>query len=379
MSSQTSVSLNKIIINILGCKTFSDRRQPDETMLMQNLQDILDLSPEALDGWLESHRIKPFRAKQIMKWLYGTHVQSFEKMTDLSKDFRKTLADEFYIGGLEKVRVEASEDGSRKYLFKLADQNHIETVLMPEDDHFTICISSQVGCAQGCAFCLTAKGGFVRNLSRSEIISQIREVKKDLPDPLRLTNIVIMGMGEPLYNYDNMISALKTIIDGDYGLKFSRRRVTLSTAGVASRLIQLSHDTPVNLAVSLNATDNETRSRLMPINRKFPMAQLLDACRHYHLRPRRRITFEYILIKDLNDTDENARKLIKLLAPIRAKVNLIPFNEHSESDFKRPVESRILTFQEILRNNGLTAIVRRSKGADISAACGQLRAKAANP
>ena len=346
---------------------------------MHNLTDILDLSPTQLVAWLEEHHIKPFRAKQIMKWLYGTHVQSFEYMTDLSKDFRNILANHFSIGCLEKVRVEQSIDGSKKYLFKLADENHIETVLMPEDDHFTICISTQVGCAQGCAFCLTATGGYVRNLTRSEIVSQIREVKKDLPDPLRLTNIVIMGMGEPLYNYNNVTSALETIVDGDYGLKFSSRRVTLSTAGVASKLGQLGHDTPVNLAVSLNATDNETRNHLMPINRKFPIETLLEACRNYPLRPRRRITFEYILIKDLNDADEHAKKLIKLLAPIQAKVNLIPFNEHSGCDFKRPDEERILTFQELLRNHKLTAIVRKSKGQDISAACGQLRVKAADP
>ena len=346
---------------------------------MNHLPDILDLSQAQLVAWLEDHRIKPFRAKQIMKWLYGTHVQCFENMTDLSKGFRKTLADHFCIGTLEKVNVEQSIDGSKKYLFKLADQHHIETVLMPEDDHFTICISTQVGCAQGCAFCLTAKGGFVRNLTRSEIVSQIREIKKDLPDPLRLTNIVIMGMGEPLYNYNNVISALETIVDGDYGLKFSSRKVTLSTAGVASKLVQLGHDTPVNLAVSLNATDNDTRNQLMPINRKFPIEVLLDACKHYPLRPRRRITFEYILIKDLNDADENAKKLIKLLAPIRSKVNLIPFNEHSGCDFKRPGEQRVLAFQELLRHHKLTAIVRWSKGQDISAACGQLRAKAGTP
>ena len=343
---------------------------------MNDTTNILDLSAQALTDWMAAHGQKPFRTRQIMKWLYNTPTRSFQDMTDLSKDFRNLLAAHFHVGQPETVRVETSEDGSKKFLFRLADSHHIETVLMPEDNHFTICISTQVGCAQGCAFCLTAKGGFIRNLSRGEILAQVREVRKTLPDPLRLTNMVVMGMGEPLHNYDNVVSALETVVDGDYGLKFSSRKVTLSTAGVADRLVQLGHDTPVNLAVSLNATDNETRSRLMPINRKFPIEKLLAACRAYPLRHRRRITFEYILIKDLNDTDDHARALIKLLAPIKSKVNLIPFNEHAGCRFKQPDEERVLAFQELLRNNSLTAIIRRSKGRDISAACGQLRAKA---
>jgi 23S rRNA (adenine2503-C2)-methyltransferase len=297
-------------------------------------------------------------------------------MTDISKETRQIISDRFYIGELQKMNVEQSTDGSRKYLFKLVDGQCIETVLIPEENHYTLCISSQVGCAQGCAFCLTAHGGLVRNLSRGEILSQIMEVERDLADPIGLTNIVVMGMGEPLENFDNMVSALKTIMDTDLGLKYSSRRVTLSTAGVVPNLARLGKGITVNLAVSLNATDNETRSRLMPINRKYPLEKLLEACKNFPLAPRRRITIEYILMEGINDAPENAEKLATLLKPLRAKVNLIPFNEHEKSAFRRSGESVILEFQEILARHHYTAMIRNSKGRDISAACGQLRTKA---
>jgi len=296
-------------------------------------------------------------------------------MTNLGKEIRKLLSLNFTINRLDIIQIERSQDGSRKYLFRLEDGNHIESVLIPEKDHYTLCISSQVGCAQGCRFCLTAKGGFVRNLSKSEIVAQVRDILKDQISSKRITNIVFMGMGEPLANLQNVIKAIHTITEADFGLGFSSRRVTVSTAGLVSKLSALGNETRVNLAVSLNATDNKTRDFLMPVNKKYPIEELLDACRRYNLRPGSKITFEYILIKGINDSAENANQLAELLKEIRSKINLIPFNEHEGSDFKRPEESVISNFREILVKKGCTTMVRRSKGEDISAACGQLSAK----
>ena len=342
---------------------------------LSNKIDIKELTKDQLVSWLENKGIKPYRAGQILKWIYLRQSDTFDIMTDLGKEIRTLLSRHFTINRLEKVCIETSQDGSKKYLFKLEDGKHVESVLIPEKDHYTLCISSQVGCAQGCKFCLTAKGGFIRNLTKREIVDQVRDVKNDLDDSKRLTNIVFMGMGEPLANYNNVVSAINTITDSEFGLNFSSRRVTLSTAGLVPKLFDLGRDTSINLAISLNATDNKTRAMLMPINRKYPIEKLIDACRRYPLKPRRRITFEYILIKGVNDSLEDAKRLVKLLRPIKAKINLIPFNEHEASDFLRPEESVIHKFQEILHQNNYTAIIRHSKGRDISAACGQLRGK----
>ena len=336
--------------------------------------DIKELTNDQLVLWFESKGLEPYRAAQILKWIYLRQTDTFDIMTDVGKEIRKLLSRHFSIARLEKARIETSQDGSKKYLFKLNDGKYVESVLIPEKDHYTLCISTQIGCAQGCRFCLTARGGLVRNLTRGEIIAQVRDVSKCLDGPKRLTNIVLMGMGEPLANYSNVVSAINTITDSNYGLGFSSRRLTLSTAGLVPKLSNLGRDTSVNLAISLNATDNKTRNMLMPINRKYPLEKLLDACAGYPLLPRRRITFEYILIKGINDSIKDAKRLVKLLKPIRAKINLIPFNEYEGSEFNRPEESAILNFKEILNQNNYTAIIRHSKGQDISAACGQLRA-----
>ncbi len=336
--------------------------------------DIKELTTDQLVLWLESKGLEPYRAAQILKWIYLRQTDTFDIMTDVGKEIRKLLSRHFSIARLEKARIETSQDGSKKYLFKLNDGKYVESVLIPEKDNYTLCISTQVGCAQGCRFCLTARGGLVRNLSRGEIIAQVRDVSKYLDGPKRLTNVVLMGMGEPLANYSNVVSAINTITDSNYGLGFSSRRLTLSTAGIVPKLSNLGRDTSVNLAISLNATDNKTRNMLMPINRKYPLEKLLDACARYPLLPRRRITFEYILIKGVNDSIKDAKRLVKLLRPIRAKINLIPFNEYEGSEFNRPEESAILNFKEILNKNNYTAVIRYSKGQDISAACGQLRA-----
>lgn len=340
-------------------------------------KNILDLSREQLLDWLDGQGIESYRANQILKWIYLRQADTFDAMTDVSKSIRALLARHFYIHRLEKVKIETSKDGSRKYLFRLRDQKLIESVLIPEKDHYTLCVSSQVGCAQDCRFCLTAAGGFERNLTAGEILSQVRDIKNDVDDTDNggLRNIVFMGMGEPLANYKNLIGALTVITNNDYGLRFAGRRVTVSTAGLVPRLADLGRDSRVNLAVSLNAVDNETRNRLMPINRKYPLEMLLKACREYRTAPGRLITFEYILIKDVNDSPDDARRLAKLLRSIRAKINLIPFNSHAGSEYECPAEAVIAKFQEILIDKHYTVMIRQSKGQDISAACGQLRAR----
>jgi 23S rRNA (adenine2503-C2)-methyltransferase len=339
--------------------------------------NIIEFTRARLVAWLTERGIAAYRADQILKWIYLRQTDRFDLMTDLSKDIRELLAQHFVIGRLKAEQLETSRDGSCKYLFQLNDGRHIESVLIPERDHYTLCVSSQVGCAQGCLFCLTATGGFERNLTRAEIIAQVRDVKNELEDPERLRNIVFMGMGEPLANYNNLVSALDTITDNNAGLRFASRRITVSTAGLVPMFTALGRDTKVNLAISLNATDNDTRSRLMPMNRKYPLEELLEACRQYPAPAGRRITFEYILIKGINDSEDDARRLAKLLQPIRCKINLIPFNPHESCGFERPAESAIQAFYDILFAKNYTVIIRRSKGQDISAACGQLRARSA--
>jgi 23S rRNA (adenine2503-C2)-methyltransferase len=334
--------------------------------------DIMDLSPGQLQQWLVQQGMAAYRGGQILRWIYGRQVDDFEQMTDLSKTDREKLKHHFEIGRLVKLKEEVSRDGSRKYLFGLDDGQRIESVLIPERGHHTLCVSSQVGCALGCRFCLTGAGGFIRNLSQGEIIAQVRDIQAELSEPALLTNIVLMGMGEPLANYANVTAAVNTLTDNGLGFRFAGRRVTLSTAGLVPQLLRFGRDTQANIAVSLNATDNRTRDFLMPINKTFPIEKLLAACCDYHLRPHRRITFEYILIKGVNDSESEARRLAALLRPIRAKINLIPFNPHSASEFERPEEGVIERFQQILLDKHYTVIVRRSKGTDISAACGQL-------
>lgn len=336
--------------------------------------DIKELSKDRLVLWLARHGLESYRAAQIFKWIYHRQTDDFEMMTDLGKEDRKLLSYHFLIHRLKIAKTKISVDGSIKYLFKLADGKYIESVLIPEKDHYTLCISSQVGCAQGCKFCATAKGGFVRNLTKGEIIAQVRDIMNQLDGTKRLTNIVMMGMGEPLANYNPVIGAINIITDRDCGLGISNRRLTISTAGLAPKLRALGHDTSVNLAISLNATDNHTRNMLMPINRQYPLEKLLEACTKYPLLPRRRITFEYILLKNVNDSEENAKRLAKLLLPIRSKINLIPFNPFPGSNFQRSEASTITKFKDILNQSHYTAIIRHSKGQDISAACGQLSA-----
>ena len=339
--------------------------------------NILNLSREQLADLLAERGIAAYRAGQILKWIYRRQKDDFAEMSDIAKDVRAFLSQHIRIPRLEVLAVQTSADGTRKYLFGLEGGESIESVLIPERDHYTLCVSSQVGCAQNCRFCLTAKSKLRRNLTPGEILGQVRDIKKDLPQPEQLTNLVFMGMGEPLANFDNLLSALTIITDSAIGLGFAAKRVTVSTAGLVPKMLEFGRQSKVSLAVSLNAADNDTRSRLMPINRTYPLEVLLEACRQYPLPAGRRITFEYILIQGINDSPEDARRLARLLQPIRCKINLIPFNPHEGSGFERPAEETILSFQETLLRKHFTVIIRQSKGQDISAACGQLRARSA--
>ncbi len=337
--------------------------------------DIKQQTRQELIDWLTRHKKRTFRADQILKWLYLRRSDSFDQMTDLSKDLRALLAEEFFISRMPVDRMLTSKDGTCKYLFRLDDGNTVESVLIPEKDHYTLCVSSQVGCAQGCRFCLTGESGLVRNLTMAEITGQIWEIRKAIPDPDKLTNLVFMGMGEPLANYRQLIPALEILINSDWGMKIAHRRITISTAGIVPRIVDLGRDTKVNLAISLNAASDEDRTALMPINRKYPIADLLHACRNHPLPRGRKITFEYILFKDVNDSPKHARQLTKVLAGLKAKINIIPFNPYPGSEFQRPDQKRIEAFQKALTDKHFTAIIRYSKGLDIMAACGQLRAK----
>ncbi len=314
---------------------------------------------------------RPFRASQIRHWLYKKNVRSFEEMENLPKDFRKGLSNRVAFSTLTMIKALKAEDGTTKYAFSLYDNRVIETVLIPEKDHYTLCVSTQVGCAMGCAFCNTARLGFIRNLWPWEILDQILESKRALKEDIPITNIVFMGMGEPLMNYRHLSKALKIILDQD-GLAFSHRKVTVSTAGVVPFIGKLGNDFKVNLAVSLNAPNDEIRSRLMPINKKYPLRSLIEILKGFPLPNGRRITFEYVLIRGINDSPQLALELCERIKGIPSKVNLIPFNEFPGCSFQRPDNESVDRFQEILFKHSLTAIVRKSKGADIMAACGQL-------
>ena len=333
---------------------------------------LKDLSLEGLKTFIVSLGEKNFRAVQVAQWLYGRGAKSPGEMTSLSKGFREKLEKRAVITFLEPVEVHSSADGTKKYRFLLADGEAIESVLLPEREHITLCVSTQVGCALGCKFCLTGNRGWVRNLKPSEILDQIIGVRATLTLGEKLTNLVFMGMGEPLQNFSNVLQALE-VLRSPGGLQFSNRRITLSTAGIIPEMVKLlSRRNFVKLAISLNATTDEQRTRLMPINRKYPLKDLLASCRGVPLPNRERITFEYVMIEGINDSEEDAHRLAGLLKGIRAKVNLIPFNEHPKSLFRRPPDETVQKFRKILMAKGFTAMIRQSKGADILAACGQL-------
>lgn len=335
--------------------------------------DIKNFTIEELELFLQGLGKETYRAKQIFKWIYQKDVNHFEEMTNLSKDFREELAARAWISTLAPEVEEVSVDGTRKYLFRLADGSAIESVLIPDEGRNTLCVSSQVGCAMGCRFCLTGSFKLQRNMTCAEIVNQVCAVKRSAD----IRNIVFMGMGEPLANLDNVIRAIKILISSD-GLQFSNRRVTVSTSGLLPEMALLGQAVIVNLAVSLNATTNAQRDQLMPINRKYPLPELIEACKKFPLPSRRMITFEYVLIKDVNDSLDDAKRFVKLIHGIPSKVNLIPFNEYEGSSFKSPGQESIDRFHSYLLDKNITVITRSSRGVDISAACGQLRGKLEN-
>lgn len=338
---------------------------------------IKDFTLPDLEAWVVSIGEARFRARQLYRHLYARGIRSWDECSDLSKLFRVQLEYGTHLHALQVADKQEAADGVVKYLFELHDRHLIEAVLIPDPPRCTLCISSQVGCAFQCRFCLTGTLGFKRNLNTAEIVDQVCQVQSDQGTRRRLTNLVFMGMGEPLANYEAVTRAMRIMLDPN-GMAFSHRRITLSTAGVVPRLRQLGREAPVNLAISLHAPDDALRDQLMPINRSYPLAELLAACREYPLAPRKRITFEYILLDGVNDSPEQARELVRILHGVRAKVNLIPFNPRETplvDEFRKPSEERIRAFQEVLQKAQLTAIIRQSRGADIGAACGQLVAK----
>lgn len=324
-----------------------------------------------------------FRSSQLFQWVYNRGVTDFNDMTNMTKLLRRKLESRFKISRPLISRNLDSFDGTHKWLIKLSDGNEIETVHIPEDDRGTLCVSSQIGCTLNCKFCHTGTQRLVRNLSPTEIIEQIMVARDHLSEwpsankpsiyERRLSNIVMMGMGEPLYNYDNVAAALKIIMDGE-GIAISRRRITLSTAGVVPLIRQCGEELGVGLAVSLHAVRDELRDQIVPINRKYPLSELLSACREYPgVRNSRRITFEYVMLKNVNDSLADARELVRIISGIPAKVNLIPFNPWPGSPYERSSNQTIENFAEIVRNAGYPSPVRTPRGEDIMAACGQLK------
>ena len=338
--------------------------------------NLLGLDRSALQEYFVALGVKEFHARQVLKWVYQRGVTDFSKMTDLGLSLRQTLSERAMLALPEKAGEQISEDGTWKWLFRLEDGNCIETVFIPEDDRGTLCVSSQVGCTLNCTFCATARQGFSRNLQASEIIGQLWLAGRLLADAgygLRaVTNVVMMGMGEPLLNYDAVVSAIRLMLD-DLSFGLSRRRVTLSTAGVVPAIDRLAKDCPVSLAVSLHAVEDDIRDQLVPLNRKYPIDQLLHACRRFlNNDSRRRITFEYVMLDGINDSTDHARKLVRLLRDIPAKVNLIPFNSVEGIAYDCSPKLVIDRFREEVLAGGLMTITRRTRGADIAAACGQL-------
>ena len=338
--------------------------------------NIKDLSFSEFEAYLREHKQPTYRAKQVWQWLCHKHAASFAEMTNLSASLREQLAQDFTISRLAIERQAESTDGTVKFLFRLADDRSIESVLIPETKRLTLCVSTQAGCGFGCVFCATAILGLKRNLHASEIVDQILEASRTLDNDRRITNVVLMGMGEPLANYRETVRALAVITDNSWGIGISPRRITLSTVGLVPQIYRLMNETNVNLAISLHAATDELRSRLMPVNRKYSLRQLIDCCRALPIPRRKRITFEYVLLRGVNDSPADAQKLIELLRGIRCKINLIPFNPHRGSEFGRPEIKDVDVFQQILYSHGLQVNVRRPRGDDIAAACGQLQGEA---
>jgi len=335
--------------------------------------NINELTEQELSEYIESLGEKKFHAKQIYKWLHKVNVESFDDMTDISKSLREKLKENTYIDVLEIITVQKSKDGTHKFLIKLHDNNAIESVFMRYNHGNTLCVSSQVGCKMGCSFCASTKDKFKRSLLASEIEGQIIAVQKYMNE--KISNVVYMGIGEPLDNYDNVVKSIKQI-NNPNGLGIGARHLSLSTSGIVPNIYRLADEKiQATLSISLHAVTDEKRREIMPVAKKYSLKELLDACRYYIMQTGRRISFEYALISGVNDTKEDALALIKLLRGMIAHVNLIPVNEIKERDFKKSTENNIENFMNILNSAGIVTTVRRELGKDIDAACGQLRQK----
>lgn len=342
------------------------------------MKNLRDFTYEELLEEVRALEEKPYRAEQIYGWVYRKCASSIDSMTDISKVLRERLKESYAIEGVNVLDVRTSFDGTRKFLSELADGSRIESVLIPEGDRLTLCVSSQAGCALGCRFCMTGMAGFTRNLTLSELNGQVFAAKGILEEGEAVTNIVLMGMGEPLNNLDNVIRFASILTDGK-GFGFSHNKVTVSTAGVVPGIKRLAEEANINLAVSLNATTDEVRDLIMPINKKYPLDVLLEALRAYPHPGKKHITIEYVLLADVNDSLEDARRLVTMLRGIPCKINLIPFNPFPGSRYRPPENQRVSAFSKLLQDSGYVAIVRASKGADILAACGQLKGRYEEP
>ena len=343
---------------------------------MQNEKELIDLKNleyEELIEFLTSLGEKKFRAEQIFSWLLKG-VTSYDEMTNISKETKNKLNEVSFVSYMKiKQKLVSKIDGTVKYLFELNDGNCIESVVMRYHHGITICVSSQVGCRMGCKFCASTIGGLYRNLSAGEILNQIIFAQKDLGE--RIGNIVMMGIGEPMDNYDNVITFLHNV-NNEKGLNIGYRHITISTCGIVNGILKLADEgLPVNLAISLHAPNDEIRDAIMPVNKAFKINELLNACEEYFIKTKRRISFEYSLIGGVNDSEENARELAKLILPLKAHINLIPVNKVEESGFKKGSQSEINRFLNLLTKQGVNATIRRELGSDISASCGQLRKK----
>lgn len=336
-------------------------------------QNLLDLHQPALADWFAARGQKPFRAQQVLKWIHQQGIDDFDAMTNISKPLREALKADACIEGPVVASDQRAADGTRKWLFELADGNRVESVYIPEPDRATLCISSQVGCTLNCSFCSTGQQGFNRNLTTAEIIGQLWMASRLLmaDEEPAISNVVFMGMGEPLLNFDNVLTAVHLMQD-DFTYALSKRRVTLSTAGVVPGLKQLAEVSDISLALSLHAPDNQLRDELVPLNKKYRIDEVLRACKDYVGEGRRRVTIEYVMLKDVNDSDAQARALARLLRQVPSKVNLIPFNPFPNTRYHRSSAARIDRFRDILQQAGIVTITRRTRGDDIDAACGQL-------
>ena len=343
-------------------------------------KNIYDLDKQELDEFIADAGFKKFRSKQIWNWLYVNGVKEFKQMKNISNDLISSLEKSFFISPLRVKKYMKSRDGTIKWLFLLEDQKEVETVYIPEGKRGTICVSSQVGCALSCSFCHTGTMKFKRNLNLSEIVGQVISVKNEIKDwqkkteEKKITNIVYMGMGEPLLNYKNVVKSINLLSDEE-GLAISKRKITLSTSGVVPRINDFKYEKDVNLAISLHAVFDNKRDELVPINRKWPLSNLIDSLKKYSTyRDKKRITFEYIMLKDVNDSVEDAKELIKLISNLKSKVNLIPFNKWPGSKYEVSSDDRIEKFQKYVMEEGkILATIRKPRGEDILAACGQLK------